>query len=69
MDINPCELIQKIAQDPKVKLSLLLGRDITVREIYLLQAHVAECRACNDVLDEIERQYPTKPEFYKGEPN
>jgi hypothetical protein len=64
-----CELIKKIAEDPKVKMEVHLGHAITVREMFEIRSHVYSCDNCQNVLDKINEKYSPKPDFYKGELN
>jgi hypothetical protein len=67
--MNYCELIRKIAEDPHVMMSVHLGRDMTVRDMYEIKAHVDNCVDCQVLLDELNEKYPAPEGFYKGDLN
>jgi len=67
--MNYCELVKKIAEDHTVQMSVHLGREMKVRDMYEIKAHVDACVDCQTILDEVNAKNPAPSEFYKGELN
>lgn len=67
--MNYCELIRKIAEDPFVMMSVHLGRDMVVKDMYEIKDHVNNCVDCQNILDELNEKYPVPEGFHKGDLN
>ncbi len=64
-----CDLVKRIEADPKKLMADQLGREMTVRDVLGLKAHLATCTECQVRVDDVNDQNPEPPGFYKGDVN